>query len=175
MMGADVKYGYENNYSRNKLCNKSNPGKIEPGEYKELCSTIDVFPTLLSAVGISGPGDVPGVDLLPLLKNHKPLERTSICGESYSHDIADLSNHEATLQYRWCIEGKWKLILSYECQPDRYAFVHAINDRQPQLFDLEADPHESKNRASENPDEVQTLAKHLQDTWHVSKPPIGMP
>jgi uncharacterized sulfatase len=150
------------------------PGRIEPGQHNELCSTIDVFPTLLAASGISGPEGLPGTDLLPLLKDRKPLDRTFLCGESFSHDIADLGDHEASLQYRWCIEGKWKLILSYECQPDRYAFVHAVNDRQPQLFDLETDPHETQNLASENPDEVRKLAAHLQETWKVSKKPIGM-
>jgi arylsulfatase A-like enzyme len=150
------------------------PGRIDPGNHPELASTIDVFPTLLAATGLDVPADLPGVNLLPLLKDKTPLDRTFLCGESFSHDIIDMDQHEATLQYRWCIEGKWKLILSYDSPPDRYAFVYSVNERTPQLFDLEADPHEKQNLASSHPEIVQKLAKHLQDTWSVSKQPVGL-
>ena len=150
------------------------PGQIAPGDHPELASTIDVFPTLLAATGLDVPSDLPGVNLLPLMKDKTPLERTFLCGESFSHDIIDMYQHEATLQYRWCIEGKWKLILSYDSPPDRYAFVYSVNERIPQLFDLEADPHEKQNLAASHPELVQKLAKHLQDTWSVSKQPVGL-
>ena len=118
---------------------------------------------------------LPGRNLLPLIQDGKPLDRTYLCGESFSHDVADLKNHETSLQYRWCIEGKWKLILSYDCPTDRYAFVHAINDRNPQLFDIESDPREMQNLAVQHPDEVRRLAARLQETWHIPKPAIGLP
>ncbi len=149
------------------------PGRIPPGDRSELASTLDVFPTLLSATGIDAPKDLPGVNLLPLLRDGKPLDRAFICGESFSHDVADLDDHEVSLQYRWCIEGQWKLILSYDSPPDRYAFVHSVNEKKAQLFDLEADPHEKTNLASEHPDLVRKLATHLQQTWQVRKTPIG--
>ena len=114
------------------------------------------------------------MNLLPLLKDKTPLDRSFLCGESFSHDIIDMDQHEATLQYRWCIEGKWKLILSYDSPPDRYAFVYSVNERTPQLFDLEADPHEKQNLASSHAQIVQNLAKHLNDTWSVSKKPVGL-
>ena len=151
------------------------PGKIAPKEYPDLCSTVDIMPTVLAATGIEPPTDLPGRDLLPLIQDGKPLDRTFLCGESFSHDVADLANHETSLQYRWCIEGKWKLILSYDAPADRYAFVHAVNERNPQLFDVEADPHEKVNLAASHPDEVRKLAAHLQETWHVEKPAIGLP
>ena len=149
------------------------PGKIAPAEYPDLCSTLDIMPTVLAAVGADAIPDLPGRNLLTLIQKGKPLDRDSLCGESYSHDIAVLGNHEVSLQYRWCIEGKWKLILSYDCPEDRYAFVHAVNDRTPQLFDLAADPHEKQNLAIEHPELVRKLSAELQTTWHVAKPPIG--
>lgn len=151
------------------------PGKVVPAEYRDLCSTLDVLPTILAATGVDALPDLPGRNLLPLIRDGEPLNRPYICGESYSHDIADLNNHETSLRYRWCIEGRWKLILSYDCPPDRYEFIHAVNERNPQLFDLERDPHETLNIAAEHPLQVRTLAAHLQSTWHVEKPAIGLP
>jgi hypothetical protein len=109
------------------------------------------------------------------LLHGKTLDREFLYGESFSHDVVDLMNHEASLQYRWCIEGQWKLIVSYESPSDRYAFVHAVNDRQPQLFEVIADPQEQQNVAKQHPEIVQRLAEHLQATWSVSKKPIGLP
>jgi uncharacterized sulfatase len=151
------------------------PGKIVPEDRPELVSTLDMFPTLLSATGTEPPAGLAGVDLLPTLLHGKPLNRKFLCGESFSHDVVDLKNHEASLQYRWCIEDQWKLIVSYECPPDRYAFIHSVNDRQPQLFDILADPHEQQNMAQQHPEIVQRLVGHLQTTWLVSKKPIGVP
>jgi len=53
--------------------------------------------------------------------------------------------------------------------------VHAVNDHNPQLFDIKSDPHEKQNLASEYPEEIRKLAAHLQETWHIEKPAIGLP
>ena len=151
------------------------PGKIAPKEYSDLCSTLDIMPTVLAATGLDAVPGLPGRNLLPLIQEDKPLDRTYLCGESFSHDVADLKNHEVSLQYRWCIEGKWKLILSYVAPTDRYSFVHTVNERNPQLFDVESGPYEKVNLAVEHPEVVRRLAAHLQDTWHVQKPAIAMP
>ncbi len=151
------------------------PGRIAPKEYPDLCSTLDIMPTVLAATGLEPIPALPGRSLLLLVEDGKPLDRTYLCGESFSHDIADLKNHETSLQYRWCIEGQWKLILSYDCPPDRYSFVHAVNERTPQLFDVESDPHEKRNLAGEHPEVVRKLAANMQETWQVNKPAIGLP
>lgn len=150
------------------------PGQITPGDHPELASTLDVFPTLLAATGLDVPKDLPGENLLPLLKDNQALERTHLCGEGFSHDIVDMNNHEASLRFRWCIEGKWKLILSYDSPADRYAFVYSVNEQAPQLFDLETDPHEKTNLADSHPELVRQLANRMQETWSVDKPPIGL-
>lgn len=151
------------------------PGQIPPKEYPDLCSTLDIMPTVLAATGLDAMPGLAGRNLLPLIQESKPLDRTYLYGESFSHDVADLTNHEVSLQYRWCIEGKWKLILSYDAPADRYSFVHAVNDRSPQLFDVESDPYEKVNVAVEHSEVVRKLAAHLQETWHVKKPVIGLP
>ena len=82
------------------------PGVIEPGEHDDLVSSIDFVPTMLSAAGAEVPEDLPGIDLLPLVREGKALERDTIYGEGCAHDIADIENPEASLLYRWCIEGE---------------------------------------------------------------------
>lgn len=152
------------------------PGRIRPGDRQMLASTLDVYPTLLNAVGIETPKEMPGRNLLPwLIDSAQNPDRTQIFGESFSHDIADLNRPETSLQYRWTIQDKWKLIVSYDAPEDRYSFIHAVNDRLPQLFDLNADPFEKTNLAGDHPDIVRQLESSLQKEWTVSKRPIGVP
>lgn len=158
------------------------PGRIEPGDRSELATSLDIAPTILAAVAVAeNRSDVSmpetpaaGRNLIPLLTNKTALDRPYLCGESFAHDIADLDQHETSLQYRWCIEGQWKLILSYPCEPDRYSFIHKANEQQPQLFDVVADPVEQRNLAAQHSEIVQRLAEHLHAEWHVEKRPIGL-
>ena len=145
------------------------PGRISPTDSDVAVSTLDVFPTVMAATGLTAPATLPGKNLLPPMTEQQPLERPFLCGESYSHDIADLENPEASLITRWCLEGRWKLILTYPAPEDRYSFVHAVNEHRPQLFDVQADPFEKQNLATEHPDVVQRLTAALQSTWKVNK------
>lgn len=152
------------------------PGRIKPGDRQILASTLDVYPTLLNAVGMETPKDMPGRNLLPWLTEPvQDPDRHQLYGESFSHDIADLNHPETSLQYRWTIQDKWKLIISYDAPEDRYSFIHSVNDRQPQLFDLTADPFEKTNLAGDHPDILRQLESSLQKEWTVSKRPIGVP
>ncbi|MEY3459313.1 MAG: Arylsulfatase precursor [Planctomycetota bacterium] len=148
------------------------PGRIRQGDYPQLASTLDVLPTILQTVGLDVPRDLPGIGLLPFLSGSSELTRTSVCGEGYSHDIADLNQPEASLLTRWCISGNWKLILSWEAPADRYAFVHATYEKSPQLYNLAEDPAEARNLAAMNPDVVAQLTKELQLLWPVSRKPL---
>ncbi|MFO0977786.1 MAG: sulfatase [Planctomycetaceae bacterium] len=152
------------------------PGKIIPGDRSILASTLDVYPTLLSAVGVDVEKSLPGRNLLPWITTVSAApDRDQLFGESFAHDIADLNQPEASLQYRWTIQNKWKLIVSYEAADDRYAFVHRMNEKAPQLFDLTADPFEKTNLAAQHADLVKSLEAGLQKEWAVSKRPIGFP
>ena len=141
------------------------PGKIAPRDRPELCSSIDLAPTILAAAGIKAAADLPGLNLLPFIEEGKPIARDTIFGETFAHDIADISKPEASLLYRWCIQGKWKLLLTYdgEAYTNRKNFPRA--DMRPQLFDLIADPSETKNLASENPVVVAELAQKIKQ-WY---------
>lgn len=148
------------------------PGRIRPADRMQLATTLDVMPTVLQAAGLEVPAGLPGIGLLPFLTGHAELSRDTVCGEGYTHDVADLETPDASLLTRWCISGPWKLILTWETTPDRYAFVHAGNERAPQLYNLEHDPAEKQNVAADNPQVVAELSDKLQQTWKVARSPI---
>lgn len=146
------------------------PGVIQPGNRGEqLCSSIDIVPTALAAAGVDAAPDLPGINLLPMLKSGQPTTRTEAFGETFAHDVADIGNPQETLLYRWVIDGRWKLLLTYDGRLDRYASSHPRTEKRPQLFDLLADPHEDQNLASKNPELVRRLAGKLQAWWPVTQ------
>ena len=146
------------------------PGKYKPADRSELCSSLDIVPTLLSIAKTRQPGKVlPGLDLSESLERGTPLKRKALFGESFAHDIADIENPEKTLLFRWCIEGKWKLLLTYDGEVNRYKSTHPRTEKRPQLFDLEADPQEKKNVAGEHPEVVAKLANQIANWYPVKE------
>ncbi|MGB4709664.1 MAG: sulfatase [Fuerstiella sp.] len=145
------------------------PGHIQPADRPELVSSIDLLPTMLAAAGIKASEKLPGVNLLPVVTNETELQRTEIFGESFAHDVADLDNVQETLLYRWVIQDKWKLLLTYDGKVNRYKSVHPRTDPRPQLFDLIADPLEEHNLAKDNPEVVARLAAKLDGWWKVTE------
>jgi uncharacterized sulfatase len=145
------------------------PGKIVPGTRNELTSSIDIVPTLLAAADAPIPDGLPGLNLLPNLIQNTPIPRDTIYGESFAHDIADIENPQASLLFRWVIEGKWKLLLTYDGEVNRYKSTHPRDEKRPQLFDLKADPEEKTNLAGENPQIVARLAQKIADWYPVEQ------
>jgi uncharacterized sulfatase len=145
------------------------PGKIPPADRPELASSIDIVPTILAATGVETPPGLPGLNLLPNLQTSTPIDRERIFGEGFAHDIADIANPEASLLYRWCIDGKWKLLLTYDGEVNRYQSSHPRSEKRPQLFDLLADPREQTNLAANHPDVVARLAKEINGWYEVKQ------
>lgn len=144
------------------------PAKLKPAERSELCSSIDIVPTILAAANVDAPDELPGLNLMRQMSDGSQIKRERIFGEGFAHDIADIDKPEASLLYRWCIEGKWKLLLTYDGEVNRYASTHPRLERRPQLFDLLADPSEEKNLAAQEPAVVQRLAKSI-EAWYPVK------
>jgi arylsulfatase A-like enzyme len=145
------------------------PETLKPADRPELVSSIDLVPTMLAAAGARMPGVLPGLNLMPNLKEGLTIGRNHILGEGFAHDIADVENPEASLLYRWTIEGKWKLLLTYDGEVNRYQTTHPRTEKRPQLFDLMADPAEKQNLAGSNPDIVSRLAGRLSDWYPVKE------
>jgi len=145
------------------------PARLKASDRPELVSSIDLVPTMLTAAGASVPANLPGLNLLSNLETGAKIERRYILGEGFAHDIADIAKPEASLLFRWTIEGKWKLLLTYDGEVNRYKTTHPRADKRPQLFDLPADPNEKENVASQNPEVVARLARHIADWYPVDE------
>ena len=143
------------------------PGKVIPADRPELCSSIDIVPTILAAAGADIPKQLPGLNLLPNLQDGSAIERDTIFGESFAHDIADIENPQASLLYRWVIQDHMKLLLTYDGQTGKMKYPPTGN--QPQLFDLKADPHEEVNLALEQPKLTAELSLLLNEWYPVKK------
>ncbi|RMF39321.1 MAG: sulfatase [Planctomycetota bacterium] len=144
------------------------PSRLKPADRPDLVSSIDIVPTMLAAAGARIPPELPGLNLLPYMESGEPIPRDIIFGEGFAHDIADVENPEASLLYRWCIQGPWKLILTYDGEVNRYQSTHPRTERGPQLFNLLEDPHETKNLAADHPEIVARLAQRIQ-AWYPLK------
>jgi arylsulfatase A-like enzyme len=146
------------------------PGVIKPGvRGEQLCSSVDIAPTILAAAKADVPGNLPGFNLLPILQTGAPTPRQEVYGETFAHDIADLEQPEASLLYRWVIVDRWKLLLTYDGNVGRDAKHHPQQELRPQLYDLIADPHEERNQADMQPELVKQLADKLQQWWPVTQ------
>jgi arylsulfatase A-like enzyme len=144
------------------------PGQFKASHRSELVSSIDLYPTILSAAGLPLPNGLPGLDLVESMRGSLPLARKQLFGEGFAHDIADINKPEASLLYRWTIQGSWKLLLTYDGEVNRYQSSHPRDIPGPQLFDLESDPHERHNLADQQPAKVRLLAESLAN-WYPLK------
>lgn len=144
------------------------PNKFEHQMRPEVISSIDIVPTILGVAGIEVPSDLPGLDLSTNMAQQKPITRDAIFGEGFAHDMDDLDTPESTLLYRWVIEGKWKLILSYDGKNVSYQKYHKDVLSGPRLYDLQKDEHEKINLADQNPELVKNLSQKLVDWYPVT-------
>jgi uncharacterized sulfatase len=127
------------------------PGHTRAGRYHDLVSTIDLAPTILSACGVKVPAEMPGVSLLPTAAGKGPLKRRAVFGEIYLHTAVDLKRPALNLTHRWVRAGDWKLIVPQEGKVE--------------LYDLSADPFETRNEAAAQPGRVRELRKVLDEWW----------
>ena len=113
------------------------------------------------------PKNLPGLNLNDKMKSSSKIDRDTIFGEGFAHDILDINDPEKTLLYRWCIKGNWKLLLTYDGTVSRYKTTHPRTEKRPQLFDLSQDPAEKNNLAKDNPEKVAELVKEMNDWYPV--------
>lgn len=130
------------------------PGRVEPRFDREHpVSSLDLAPTILRAAGLEPTDRMPGVNLLD---REAVAGREAIFGAGYHHDIADLDDPTASLKRRWCIAGRWKLLLPHE---------PVLPDAPVALYDLNDDPHERHNLADQRPEVRQRLRRRIERWW----------
>ena len=173
------------------------PGVIPPGSSDALASAIDIMPTVLAACGVPAPAGLPGVDLLD---DKAMAARRQIFGECYTHTLVDLDDPSKSLLWRWTIrddeqtphQHRWKLIVPTSVTTEATTGGGAGVEfpagpagnvdpqsrerwqrREVELFDLAADPDETKNLAASEPEIVQQLTQSLVANWSPHGPPHG--
>ena len=109
------------------------PGKVAPGTASDaLLTSLEIFPTVLAAAGVESPEGVvlDGHDVLPLLRGEAPARspRTEMFWQRRDDRAARV--------------GTWKWVDS------------AAGDG---LFDLSADPGETRDRAAERPEVLEAV------------------
>lgn len=118
------------------------PGKLPAGRViDELLHLTDWYPTLLALAGAPTRQDlvVDGRDIWPVLADGEPSPHEEILINYYLPGTGAIRR------------GRWKLYVDEEHGP-----------RPPELFDLEQDPGELTNLASEHPEIVQDLRARLE-------------
>jgi arylsulfatase len=118
------------------------PGKIKPGTVTDRVGhLVDVVPTMLELAGVQVDQQLPGRSLVPALMQQ---------------------NDERNWPLYWQF-GKAKAI-----RDQQYKLV-AIGKGDWELYDLQSDPCELTNLASQMPDRVQLMATQWQDWWKSNK------
>jgi uncharacterized sulfatase len=132
------------------------PSRVKPQRSDSLASSLDIAPTLLSAVGLNPTTQMPGVNLLD---EKAVADRDAIFGECFTHDSQNPENPAASLRWRWMIEDDWKLIV-----PD------PVNepDSSVELYDIKSDPHEERNLAPAESERVDEMRAKI-DAWWPAK------
>lgn len=137
------------------------PAKLKPRMDREhLASSLDLWPTLAAMLGTGTPSGLPGINLTDPAAVAK---RTTIFGEQYAHNIADVDQPTKSMQNLWVIDGWWKLV-----SPNAASLPQA----KAQLYDLRKDPWEKHDLAAAEPDRVKVLSAKLADWWKPADRPV---
>lgn len=121
------------------------PPSIRPSRHDAMVQLIDVAPTVYEAAGVSPPPGLDGRSLWPLLR-----------GESGEHR-REVFLSECTWEAKRALRTpEWKYITCYD--PGLYG------RREPELYDLRADPAETDNLAASRPELVRQLHARI-DRW----------
>ena len=128
------------------------PGKLPAGgRVRRQVSQIDIMPTLLELAGLGLPDYVEGSSLLPLIRGETDLFREEAFAETTPAGWQSLPGDDREI---WCLRTEqWKLILNTDS---------AGRSRRYELYDLAADPGETRDLYSPGHPAVMLLEAPLQ-------------
>jgi uncharacterized sulfatase len=135
-------------------------GVIKPEIRRELVSSIDLVPTLLSAAGIDS-DLMPGFDLMNAIPDSR-----SVFGAIYPGDASKLGAASRDVAYRWIRRGHYKLIVPQSPTPwGDYLGSEA-------LFKMSVDPKETEDLSElwESSRLKEELRSELDQWWNPSPP-----
>lgn len=116
------------------------PGRIKPGEVKEIIHVVDMYPTLAALAGASAKKEKPldGINVWATLSEGKPSPRTEV--------VYNIEPFRGGLR-----QGDWKLVW-------RTPLPSAL-----ELYNIAQDPYEKMNLADKNPQKVAELQKRIEE------------
>jgi arylsulfatase A-like enzyme len=124
------------------------PGKIKPATIDTPISHLDLGPTLLSLAGIDVPSGLDGINIAPLLLEHREPENRKFLWH-FPH-----YNNQGGRPAGAVRDGDWKLVTYYDTG-------------ETQLFNLKNDISEKSDLAKAEPAQAARLKK-LHDEWLVA-------
>ncbi len=130
------------------------PARIAPRTCATPVLSLDIVPTILTAIGQQPTKAMHGVNLFD---SQAIEQRRAIFGECFTHNAIDLEKPAANLRWRWAVSGRWKLIV-----PDPRNEPKAVVE----VYDLSADPHETRNVAGVQPDVIARLRSEMDAWWN---------
>ena len=139
------------------------PGKVKPEQSKRFAHAIDLFPTIAAAADVEAPADLPGINLLDAEKRDA---RTCVFGVCNATHNMTIGQSDETLQYLWCVDGDWKLLVRYHgADTTKYANLHVWDQAPVRLYNVTEDPNEQNECSAKHPDIVARLKQEIEG-WH---------
>jgi len=139
------------------------PGHLKPARVSDFAHAIDLFPTIAAAAEFEAPSGLPGINLL----DAKVREgRKTVFGVTNSTHNLTVGDPADTLQYLWCVDGEWKLLVRHHGKDtSQFKNLHVWDTEEVRLYNLKDDPNELKNLAGERPERVTSLRKKIDAWW----------
>ena len=130
------------------------PDSMEPArDDRTPVLSVDLVPTILSLCGLKPTVEMQGINLLD---RDALSQRKAVFGATFAHNAVDIRNPASSVEYRWCIEGRWKLLVPNPAN---------VPNGRTELYDVVADPHEESDVAKENADRVDRLRRLIDGWW----------
>jgi len=171
------------------------PGEDLPGVVDHPVSQIDLVPTLLDALGQPVPDHLHGYSLLPFLRGERDrpvepnvfIEQNGPDGEGVNRrkdrwpdrgSLPDLADEVVEVAAEWGVtepeaRRAYQEPMRTVVTPDGWKLNYR-RDGDHELYDLNADPGETEDRADEEPDHVRELRDAILD-WQVrTRDPIHL-
>jgi arylsulfatase A-like enzyme len=144
------------------------PGRVGGRRIAAAVELIDVLPTVCELLSLPVPPDIQGESLVPLLDGERAERRKSQAFFEWSPPGRE-RRPGASPRIFAIREGRWKLVSNPQGlrpwnRPYQRVPGAGFSLARQELYDLEADPHETRNLASAEPEVAGRLAARL-EAW----------
>lgn len=129
------------------------PQRLKPARHDVPVSSLDLSVTIVAAAGGRPDSRMRGIDLVKVAEAGGKSDRAAVFGAIFDTKPAALVEPSENVIHRWCVAGKWKLILPID--PNRSA----------ELYDLAADPRERNDLAGSEPERTAAMRRRVDAWW----------